>query len=130
MCQGVKQNARISRCPVSGEVSELSGEYDLGLLNANSNGKQFLNQFLKSRRQGISPHTITYYRRCITPLVENYELSPEGINRFLAKLKCNAGGKLAYFRAIRAFCNWLLRNDYPKDNPLKRVDPFQFQPLT
>jgi integrase/recombinase XerD len=37
-------------------------------------------------------------------------------------LKCNAGGKLAYFRAIRAFVNWLVRNDYLKDNPLKKVD--------
>ena len=106
-----------------GGVPELADGHDLGLPATNSNVKQLLNQFLESRRQGISPHTITFYKQCITPLVENYELTPDGINKFLANLKCNAGGKLAYFRAIRAFCNWLIRNDYLKDNPLKKVDP-------
>jgi integrase/recombinase XerD len=103
-------------------VSELADEHDLGLPNANSNVKQLLNQFLKSRRQGISPRTITFYRQCITPLIINYALTPDGINRFLTNLNCNAGGKLAYFRAIRAFCNWLVRNDYLNDNPLRKVD--------
>lgn len=103
-------------------MSEPVDEHDSGLPNANSNVKQLLNQFLKSRRQGISPHTIEFYRQCITPLIENYALTSDGINRFLANLNCNAGGKLAYFRAIRAFCNWLVRNDYRKDNPLRKVD--------
>ncbi len=70
-----------------GEVSELADEHDLGLGNANSNVKQLLSQFLKSRRHGIAPHTIAFYRQCITPLIENYAFTPDGINRFLANKK-------------------------------------------
>ncbi|MFC2000869.1 tyrosine recombinase XerC, partial [Chloroflexota bacterium] len=51
------------------------------------------------------------------------ELTAEGINQYLASLSCNLGGKLAHFRAIRTFVNWLVRNDYLKDNPLRKVDP-------
>jgi len=54
--------------------------------------------------------------------VDYYELTPEGINSFLVNLQCNTGGKFAYFRAIRVFINWLVRNDYLKNNPLKKVD--------
>jgi site-specific recombinase XerC len=110
--------------PGYGGVSELAGGHDLGLLKTNSNVKQLLNKFLQSRRQGITPHTIRFYKQCLTPFIESYKLASEGINIFLANLKCDAGGELAYFRAIRAFCNWLVRNDYVKDNPLKKVDPF------
>jgi site-specific recombinase XerC len=106
-----------------GEVSELADEHDLGLPNSSSNGKQLLYKFLNSRRQGISNHTVLFYRRCITRLIYNYPLTPDGINTFLSKLECNGGGKFAYFRAIRAFCNWLVRNDYLKVNPIKKVDP-------
>jgi site-specific recombinase XerC len=106
-----------------GEVPELADGHDLGLGNANSGVKQLLNEFLKSRRQGISPHTISYYKQCITPLIQKYELTPEGINAFLSSLKCSCGGKLAYYRALRAFCNWLVRNDYLTRSPLNKVDP-------
>jgi integrase/recombinase XerC len=82
-----------------------------------------LTKFLASRRQGISPHTIAFYRTCLNRLVENYELTPEAINAFLGDLTCSTGGKHSYYRAIRAFCNWLERNDYIRDNPLNRVDP-------
>lgn len=50
------------------------------------------------------------------------ELTGDGINRFLSSLTCQ-NGKHAYFRAIRALCNWLIRNDYLEKNPLKKVDP-------
>ncbi|MFC1986088.1 tyrosine recombinase XerC [Chloroflexota bacterium] len=104
-------------------MSELADEHDLGLPNSSSNVKQLLTKFLKSRRQGISPHTILFYKRCLTRLIASYQLTPDGIITFLANLDCNGGGKFAYYRAIRAFCNWLVRNDYIKDNPLKKVDP-------
>jgi len=66
---------------------------------------------------------MAYYRQCLTPLLLWHELTPQSITGFLAGLPCNAGGKLAYYRATRAFCNWLVRNGYMKDSPLKRVDP-------
>lgn len=82
-----------------------------------------LTDFLKSRRQGLSPHTLEYYKTCLTPFLMFYEVKPDSINKFLASLTCNLGGKLAYYRAIRAFCNWLYRGGYITDNPIKRVEP-------
>jgi len=104
-------------------VSELADEHDLGLLKYTSNGKHFLKKFLNSRRQGISPHTILFYKRCLSRFLGSTDLNPQGINSFLSNLPCNAGGKLAYYRAIRVFCNWLERNGYLQDNPIKKVDP-------
>ena len=49
-------------------------------------------------------------------------LKPDAINAFLAQLTC-ANGKNAYYRAIRAYCNWLYRQGHIKDNPITRVDP-------
>ena len=48
-------------------------------------------------------------------------MTPDGINRFLSDLKCR-NAKHAYFRALRAFCNWMHREGYFADNPIKRVD--------
>jgi len=80
-----------------------------------------LQEFLNSRRQGLSTHTLLFYQRCLSKAI-GIELTAQGINSFLSSLSCG-NGKFAYFRAIRAFVNWLIRNDYLEDNPLKRVDP-------
>jgi site-specific recombinase XerD len=104
-------------------VLELADRQDLGLPKSNSNVKQLLTKFLSSRRQGIAPGTVLFYKRCLTLFILNSYLTPSGINNFLTGLKCNSGGKAAYYRAIRAFCNWLSKNDYLKDNPIRKVDP-------
>jgi integrase len=83
---------------------------------------QFLNEFLKSRRQGTSPRTTEFYEGCLRPFVDNYDLTPFDINSFLAKLSCS-NGRNAYYRAIRAFCNWLYRQGYIDENPITKVDP-------
>ena len=82
--------------------------------------KQLLVNFIESRRQGLSPNTIIFYRQCITPLLD-YPLTAEGINLFLKSLTCG-NGKFAYYRSIRTFCNWLYRSGYLKTNPIKLVD--------
>ncbi len=108
----------------------MADEHDLGLLGHASNGKHFLKKFLNSRRQGISPHTISFYKRCISRLIKSTDLNPQGINSFLSSLPCNAAGNLAYYRAIRAFCNWLERNGYLQDNPINKVDaPKEAKPI-
>ncbi|MFC1907322.1 tyrosine-type recombinase/integrase [Chloroflexota bacterium] len=81
-----------------------------------------LAKFLKARRQGISPRTNEFYKALLSPFVHTCELTPESINTFLSRLTC-ANGKNAYYRAIRAFCNWLYRQGYVKDNPITKVDP-------
>ena len=86
-----------------------------------SRNLSLLTKFLSPRRQGISPRTIEFYESCLKPFTSSYYLTPEDVNKFLANLKCG-NAKHAYFRAIRAFCNWLTRQGYLKDNPIERVD--------
>jgi site-specific recombinase XerD len=83
----------------------------------------WLTAFIDGRRQGLSPNTLLFYNTCLKPFVSRYELTPDSINLFLGNLTCSTGAKLCYFRAIRAFTNWLIRNDYVKDNPIRKVDP-------
>ena len=53
--------------------------------------------------------------------MNNYPLNPEGINHFLSDLKCG-NAKHAYYRAIRALCNWAEREGVITDNPIKHID--------
>ncbi|TET42377.1 MAG: hypothetical protein E3J66_03675 [Dehalococcoidia bacterium] len=80
-----------------------------------------LTRFVNSRRESISPRTIDFYRDCLTPFAEGYEISSDGINSFLANLGCG-NAKLNYYRAIKAFCNWLHRQGYIPENPIRFVD--------
>ncbi len=86
-----------------------------------SDNPSLLTQFLNSRRQGISKQTIRFYQICLTSFLKNYPLTPQGINKFLADLKCG-NAKHAYYRAIKALCNWGEKEGYIKDNPIKRID--------
>jgi integrase/recombinase XerC len=54
--------------------------------------------------------------------VESYELATEGINQFLSSLKCS-NGKRGYYRALRAFYNWLYRNHYVKQPIIDKANP-------
>jgi len=88
----------------------------------NSTLTYLLSEFLDSRRQGISPRTHEFYETCLTPFITHYDLTPQDIICFLSNLNCH-NGKNAYYRAIRAFCNWLYRQGYISDNPITKVDP-------
>ena len=79
-----------------------------------------LSDFLNSRRQGLSEHTLLFYQRCLGKAI-GIDLTAAGINNFLASLTCG-NGKFAYFRAIRAFCIWLYRNGHIEENPITLVD--------
>jgi integrase len=81
---------------------------------------ELLSSFLASRREGISKHTIAFYHTCLRRFV-GYPLAPDGINEFLHSLDCG-NAKHSYYRAIRALCNWLYRQGYLKDNPIRLVD--------
>jgi integrase/recombinase XerC/integrase/recombinase XerD len=83
--------------------------------------RDLLTKFLNSRRQGLSNHTLAYYKQCLTPFVSYHEITPEGINSFLSSLKCG-NGKRNYHNAITTFVLWLLKAGYLKDNPLERVE--------
>ncbi|MFC1918617.1 tyrosine-type recombinase/integrase [Chloroflexota bacterium] len=79
-----------------------------------------LQEFLASRRQGLSIHTLLFYQRCLSKAI-GIELTAQGINSFLSSLSCG-NGKFAYYRAIRALCSWLHRLEYIRENPIKLID--------
>ena len=81
-----------------GEVSELADEHDVGFANSNVNVEQLLNTFLKSRRQGTSPNTILYYKRCFTPSLTFYDLKSRSISEFISNLDCNPGENIWYMK--------------------------------
>ena len=67
--------------------------------------QQWVDDFLASRPQNTSMNTLRYYQGCLYPAIE-IELTPKGINSWLTSLDCG-NAKLSYYRAMKAFCNWL-----------------------
>ena len=53
-----------------------------------------LSDFLSSRRQDLSKHTLLFYQRCLSKAIGT-ELTTGGINHFLSSLSCD-NGKFAY----------------------------------
>jgi hypothetical protein len=89
-----------------------------------------LNTFLNARRQGISLKTLQFYDGYLklTTSVIGLHVSGQDISHFLNTLSCSGGGKHAYYRALRAFYNWLYSpksgyNLNPQGNPILAVDP-------
>jgi len=108
---------------------------ELQRLNRRANGKEAeveraIYLFLESRQQGLSPGTINgFYAKYLSKAVPILGLipTPKQINRFLSSLSCSPGGKHAYFRALRAFYNWIYspRSGFDmkgKENPIVWVD--------
>ncbi|MBA7605763.1 Tyrosine recombinase XerC [subsurface metagenome] len=88
-----------------------------------------INQFIESRREGLSPLSIKYYSAYLKRArqVVGLNVSGHDITHFLKSLKCSAGGKHAYFRCLRTFYNWLYsrKSGYKlniQDNPILVVD--------
>ena len=86
--------------------------------------------FLNSRRQGLSPRTISFYEGYLdraSPVI-GLRVTCNDIIKFLGAQNCKGGGKHAYYRVLRAFYNWLYspRSGYgldPNSNPILFVDP-------
>jgi site-specific recombinase XerD len=87
-------------------------------------------RFLASRREGLSPYTIRFYRdflrRASTVIGTN--VTSIDITRFLRNLHCTNAGKAGYFRTLRCFYSWLYskKSGYglnQDDNPMLLIDP-------
>jgi site-specific recombinase XerD len=90
---------------------------------------QLLTKFIDSRREGLSPRTIGFYKTYLYHSKQVIGLNAKGehIIFFLKHLQCSNGGKHAYFRALKAFYNWLYspRSGFKlnaQDNPILIVD--------
>jgi len=94
-----------------------------------SETNKLLSDFIKSRRQGLSPRTIDFYKRMLTNAssVLGIDISGQDIQHFLNNLQCTNGGRHGYYRALRTFYRWLYspRSGYklnPQDNPILLVE--------
>jgi len=98
---------------------------------------ELIEAFIESRRQGLSPRTLDFYRGYLRRAINIIGLgvNAQDIRLFLAGLPCSMGGRHAYFRTLRAFYNWLYSPKSgsglnPSDNPILAVDaPKVPQPL-
>ena len=93
------------------------------------NSYKLLSNFIQSRRQGLSPHTLHFYQAYLTraSVVVGLNVTGQNIAQFLDSLQCSNGGKHAYYRALRASYNWLYSrksgyNLNPQDNPILIVE--------
>jgi site-specific recombinase XerD len=95
----------------------------------NKAGEKVINLFLKSRRDGVSPNTIIFYKKPLSRAIPILGLkpTPSELNSFLISLACSLGGKHAYFRVLRAFYRWLYspKSEFSlngQSNPMTWVD--------
>jgi len=98
-------------------------------LGTSQSGKQLVSNFLKSRREGLSPGSIEFYQGYLglANTVIGFHITGQDISQFLSNLRCTNGGKHAYYRALRAFYNWLYSPKSghglnPQDNPILLVE--------
>lgn len=82
--------------------------------------QQWIDEFLASRRQGLSQRTLEFYRDILYYAVD-IDLTPKGINDWLTNLKCG-NAKSNYYRVIKVFCNWLYKSRKILKNPITLVD--------
>jgi len=82
--------------------------------------QEWIDEFLASRRQNLSDRSLEFYRDTLYQAV-GIELTANGINNWLTNLNCG-NAKLNYYRAMKAFCNWLYRSKKIVKNPIDLVD--------
>ena len=110
---------------ISPRVVESEGPSTMSLL---------LSEFILDRQAGnLTEGSLNFYRQKLTPfldyltgqgITEPDHVQPTHLRRFLLMLQetdHNPGGQHAYFRAIRAFFNWLEQEDELELNPIRRV---------
>ena len=82
--------------------------------------QKWVDEFLASRRQGLSLRTFEYYRDILYQFVGT-DLTPKSINDWLTSLDVG-NAKLNYYQVIKIFCNWLHRSRKINSNPADLVD--------
>ena len=104
-------------------------EADFKSLKAHSlsGNVRLVNSFISERKsRSLSPNTIRFYEgylaRFVTTLSKPLqEQTKQDILDFITSRDCNAGGKHAYFRVLRAFYKWCLSEDFIDKNPMANL---------
>jgi len=82
------------------------------------------NSFIADRRlRGLSPRTCQFYEGYLTRFVNTIykpllDISKNDIATVLGSLACNADGKHAYFRVLRAFYRWTCQEGLLVNSPM------------
>ena len=85
---------------------------------------RLVNSFVSDRRlRGLSPRTCQFYEGYLRRFVNTtdkplLDISKSDIATVLASLDCNAGGKHAYFRVLRAFYRWACQEGLLVNSPM------------
>jgi len=82
--------------------------------------QEWIDEFLASRRQGLSARTLEYYRDILYQLIGT-DLTSRGINDWLTSLNLG-NAKLNYYQVVKIFCSWLHRSRKINRNPTDLVD--------
>ena len=86
-----------------------------------------VNSFIQDRKsRGLSVRSLQFYLGYLTRLLRFteaplFELTKRDITNFLESLRCNPGGKHAYFRVIRAFYKWALEEELIERSPIDHM---------
>ena len=104
-------------------------EADFKSLKAHSpsGNVRLVNSFISERKsRSLSPNTIRFYEgylaRFVTTLSKPLqEQTKQDILDFITSRNCNAGGKHAYFRVLRAFYKWCLSEDLVDRSPMANL---------
>jgi site-specific recombinase XerD len=81
--------------------------------------QKWVDEFLASRRQGLSIRTFEYYRDTLYRLIGT-DLTPEGINDWLHSLNLG-NATYNHYQSTKIFCNWLYKTKKIKQNPMELV---------
>jgi len=119
-----------SRPPSEKLIQALNQFYSRHNRRNGSEVDKAIDLFLKSRRDGISPNTIIFYRKPLNKAIPVLGLtpSPRQFNRYIDSLSCSQGGKHGYYRAMSVFYNWVYSprsgfNFRPEQNPVLLIEP-------
>jgi len=82
---------------------------------------ELLEKFILSRPQGASNRSIESYHYTLDNFV-GYPITPEGINAYLASLRCH-NGRAKFYSCLRALSRWLYWNGYITENAIEKVSP-------
>ena len=95
--------------------------------HSSSGNVRLVNSFISERKsRSLSPNTIKFYEgylaRFVTTLSKPLqEQTKQDILDFITSRDCNAGGKHAYFRVLRAFYKWRLSEDLVGRSPMANL---------
>jgi integrase/recombinase XerC len=102
----------------------LAADFKSPKAHSPSGNVRLVNSFISDRRlRGLTPRTLQFYEEYLTRFVNAIhvhllDVCKGDIAAFLSFLNCNAGGKHAYSRVLRAFYRWAYQEELLVNSPM------------